>query len=126
MKITAEQIIGAFSIQGNLGTITIPDRPGFVHNVTFTDRKTGMQEMLDVVQDENPMQREFARIQEVIDTGDKRTMEIWMNHSLQTMAVLDQSRLDAGIVFGSDEEDDETKENIMASMFEELRNRNKN
>ena len=114
------------SIQGNLGTITIPDRPGFVHNVTFTDRKTGMQEMLDVVQDENPMQREFARIQEVIDTGDKRTMEIWMNHSLQTMAVLDQSRLDAGIVFGSDEEDDETKENIMASMFEELRNRNKN
>ncbi len=113
------------TIQGNLGTITIPDRPGFVHNVTFMDRKTKACEVLDVVQDEDPMQCEFARIQEVIAKDDHRTASIWMNHSLQTMAVLDQARLDAGIVFGSDEEENETKENLMASMFAELRNRNK-
>ena len=71
------------------------------------------------------MQCEFARIQEVIAKDDHRTASIWMNHSLQTMAVLDQARLDAGIVFGSDEEENEIKENLMASMFAELRNRNK-
>lgn len=114
------------TIQGNLGTITVPDRPGFVHNVNFTDRNTQTSELLDVVQDEEPMRREFARIQEVMEHNDRRMMEIWMNHSMQTMAVLDQSRLDAGVVFGGDEEEDETKESLMASMFAELRNRNKN
>lgn len=113
------------TIQGNLGTITIPERPGHVHNVTFTDRKTKETTILDVA-DEDPMRQEFARIRDVVDNNDRRTAEIWMNHSLQTMAVLDQARLDAGIVFGSDEEENETKENLMASMFAELRNRNKN
>lgn len=108
-------------LQGSLGTISIDERPGYVRNVKFHDRVSGKDEILDVESGDAPMRTEFARMQEVMEKKDYRQARIWMNHSLQVMAVLDQSRTDAGIDFAADHTEEEAKPaSMMDDMFREL------
>lgn len=113
-------------LQGTRGSILIDERPGFVHDVTLYDRVSGKKEIIDAAQETDPMRTEFARMREVMEQKDFRQARIWMNHSLQVMAVLEQSRADAGIVFAADEtEEEESPQDVMASMFRELRGKMK-
>lgn len=97
-------------MQGTDGTIVIDDRPGYIDNVTFTDRKTKAVTRIDTHEEPDKMVTEFVRMQEVMDHNERSQMEIWLQRSLQVMAVLDNGRQDAGIVFPCDEETEETQE----------------
>ena len=89
-------------IQGTKGWIEVPDRPGFIANVTLHKYEDNSDILIDVAK-ESPYEVEFERIAEVIEKKDVATMYNWLNNSLQTMLVLENARQDAGIVFSADE-----------------------
>lgn len=89
-------------IQGTKGWIEVPNRPGFIANVTLHKYEDDSDTVIDVAK-ESPYEVEFARIAEVIEENDIATMYNWLNNSLQTMLVLENARQDAGIIFSADE-----------------------
>ena len=104
-------------LQGEDGTLVIHDRPGYVNDVTFIDRKTKKEEKLVLKEEkmEEAFRQEFARMQEVIDTENFSQADVWMKRSLTTMEVLENARQDAGIVFPADDEKiapEETEETL--------------
>lgn len=78
----------------------------------------GTEEVL-CTDEEDLMQEMFAQVKEKLETGDRGMARVWMNRTLQTMFVLDQSRTDAGIDF--EEDIKEEKPDLMAMMLDELR-----
>lgn len=97
-------------LTGTQGTLTIPDRPGFVGNVILHDRISGVEKCIDAVKDEDPMSAEFRKIAETIDAGAYAQAAMWMQRSLQVMSVLENARMDAGIEFAADETAEEPEE----------------
>lgn len=91
-------------IQGTKGYIEIPNRPGFVKNISL--HKGEQQRILDVEDLEDPMGIEWKRIQEVLDKKDKQTEEKWLDQSLDVMSILEKSRKDIGLVFPGDSQED--------------------
>lgn len=89
-------------IQGDLGYIEIPGRPGFVHNVTL-HLNDGTETVLDEAEETNPMAVEFLRIAEVLDAEDQETADQWMRSTLDVMKILTEARKDANIFFACDE-----------------------
>lgn len=87
-------------IQGTKGYIEIPERPGFVKNVTVHTKDD--VKCIDVKQEDNPMLQQFLKIQEVIDRNQYAQMQQWLDCSLFTMRVLEKSRKDAKIQFACD------------------------
>lgn len=91
-------------IQGTKGWIEVPNRPGFIENVTLHINKENSDTIIDVAK-ERPYVKEFESMQEVLESVDTGTMLNWMNASLQTMLVLENARQDAGIVFPADSQE---------------------
>lgn len=89
-------------IQGTKGWIKIPNRPGFISNVTLHLYSDGSDKCIDVAE-EKPYCKEFEKIAETIRKKDIGTMYNWLNASMQTMLVLENARQDAGIIFPADE-----------------------
>ncbi len=84
-------------ILGTDGWIEIPNRPGFVQGAVFHDRKTGVEQVIDV-QEEKPMLQEFVEILRVLEEKDEERMLTWLEETRVTMEVLVKAREDAGIV----------------------------
>lgn len=87
-------------IEGTKGYIRIPERPGFVKNVTVYTKDNSY--CIDVKQEDNPMLQQFTRIQEVLDASEHDVMQRWLDCSLFTMRVLEKSRKDAHLQFACD------------------------
>lgn len=89
-------------IQGEEGYIIVRSRPGYVRNITLHKDKENTDEILDVKQEDNPMEQEFHKIQNTIDRHQDGIAAGWMNHSLQAMMVLDNARKDVDLEFPGD------------------------
>lgn len=91
-------------IQGDEGYIEIKSRPGIVKNITLHTNKDNKDVVLDK-QEEIPMEQEFHKINEVIENHQDGIALGWMNHSLQTMMVIDNARKDIDLEFPGDTND---------------------
>ena len=89
-------------IQGTKGWIEVPNRPGFIENVTLHINKDNTDTIIDVAK-ERPYVREFTLMKDVWEADDRERINAWLDTSLQTMAVLDTSRKQAGVHFPADE-----------------------
>ena len=78
-------------IQAEDGTIVYPERPGYVRYGKRHDRLTNTTEEIDVVIEEDPMKNEFLYMQEIIDTKNTEQMNVWLEKSIMTVAVLEQA-----------------------------------
>ena len=78
-------------IQAEEGTIVYPERPGYVRYGERHDRLTNLTEEIDVVAEEDPMKNEFLYMQEIIDTKNTEQMNVWLEKSTITVAVLEQA-----------------------------------
>lgn len=87
-------------IQGTRGFIEIPNRPGFIYDVTLHTKET--QRIIDVEKIEDPMGLEFTRIQDVIDKKDTAKMLNWLNQSLNVAYILEEGRKDISLNFPGD------------------------
>ena len=88
-------------IQGTKGWIEVPNRPGFIENVTLHLNQDNTDTVIDVAK-ERPYIKEFRRMMEVWEADDRKQVDAWLQASLDTMAVLDTSRKQAGVVFPAD------------------------
>ena len=88
-------------IQGTKGWIEVPNRPGFIENVTLHLNQNNTDTVIDVAK-ERPYIKEFRRMVEVWEADDRKQVDTWLQASLDTMAVLDTSRKQAGVVFPAD------------------------
>lgn len=88
-------------IQGTKGWIEVPNRPGFIENVTLHLNQDNTDTIIDVAK-ERPYIKEFRRMQEIWEADDRKQVDAWLQASLDTMAVLDTSRKQAGVVFPAD------------------------
>lgn len=89
-------------IQGTKGYLEFPERPGFVRNIALYRTGVDEPELIDEAIEEDPMAVEFTRIGEAVDSKDENKAALWINGTRQTMAVLDQARVDADIRFDAD------------------------
>ena len=78
-------------IQGEEGTIMYPERPGYVRHGKRHDRLTNTTEEIDVVVEEDPMKNEFLYMQEIMDTKNREQMNVWLDKSIMTVAVLERA-----------------------------------
>ncbi len=78
-------------IQGEEGTIMYPERPGYVRHGKRHDRLTNTTEEIDVVVEEDSMKNEFLYMQEIMDTKNREQMNVWLDKSIMTVAVLEQA-----------------------------------
>lgn len=90
-------------IQGDEGYILVPNRPGVIHNVTLHKNHENTDTVIDVHPEPDPFRQEFEKIQEVIDSKNDTLAMNWMNHTLQTMLVLDNARQDIDLEFPNDQ-----------------------
>lgn len=88
-------------IQGSKGYIEIPNRPGFVKDVTL--HKNNEIRIIDAERLDDPMRLEFERIQDAITNRDDAKVYNWMNITLNVMYELQEARNDIGLVFPGDE-----------------------
>lgn len=91
-------------IQGTKGWIELPNRPGFVKDVTLHLNGSDETVCLDVKDEGDPMVNEFLRIQETIDQQDDTAAAMWMIRTRQVMSILDQARVSAEIHFAADDD----------------------
>lgn len=89
-------------IQGEDGYIVMRSRPGIVRNITLHKNKDNTDTVLDG-KEEIPMEQEFHRIAQVIENHQDGIVMGWLNHSLQTMMVLDNARKDIDLEFPGDD-----------------------
>ena len=78
-------------IQGEEGTIMYPERPGYVRYGKMHDRLTNTTEEIDIVVEEDPMKNEFLYMQEIMDTKNREQMNVWLDKSIMTVAVLERA-----------------------------------
>ena len=78
-------------IQGTKGYIYVDSRPGVIKNVLL-HLKDGTEQLLDIHQEDNPMQQEFLQIQTIIETKQKDKMLSWLQDSVYVMDILETCR----------------------------------
>ena len=91
-------------IQGTKGYIEVKGRPSIVDQVMLHINEDNEDRDIGTGVEEDPLRKELVRIGQAVDEKDDTLVLKWLNQSLQTMYVLENARLDAGIEFPADKE----------------------
>lgn len=92
--------INTTQIIGEDGNIVIEGSVSIYQNVRFVS--PDKNEVIDVVQEANPMIHEIRSIEQVLLAQDKDTMNQWLSLASDVCDVMEEARCDAGIVFEAD------------------------
>ena len=112
LESVSEHVIEMIGTEGTL-VVTFAEKLA----VTLQRPNGSIQLLCEDIQD--PMYEMFHEVITKLEAGDRSMARVWMNRTMQTMYVLDQSRTDAGIDF--DEDIKEDRQDMMAMMLAEMK-----